>query len=196
MITGDRTSAAQKTAAELGVSDVYAEALPGDKLKLVEDLRDAGHTVAVVGDGVNDGPALAAGHVSIAMGAAGSDVAINAASIALMNNRLDRIPFVVHLSRRTVAVIRQNLLVVLVYVVAMLALLTMGFITPLIAAIAHGIIDVVVVFNSARLFREGEDLSMPAEGETAGTARPRMTLQRVGGGGGVSGPGVPSAATT
>ncbi|MFW6335547.1 MAG: heavy metal translocating P-type ATPase [Phycisphaeraceae bacterium] len=183
MITGDRTSAAQKTAGELGVSDVYAEALPGDKLKLVEDLRDAGHTVAVVGDGVNDGPALAAGHVSIAMGAAGSDVAINAASIALMNNRLDRIPFVVHLSRRTVAVIRQNLLVVLVYVVAMLALLTMGFITPLIAAIAHGIIDVIVVFNSARLFREGEDLSMPAEGETAGTSRPRMTLQRVAAGG-------------
>jgi len=177
MITGDRTSSAQKTAGELGVSDVYAEALPGDKLNLVQDLRDAGHTVAVVGDGVNDGPALAAGHVSIAMGAAGSDVAINAASIALMNNRLDRIPFVVHLSRRTVSVIRQNLLLVLAYVVIMLVLLAMGFITPLIAAIAHGIIDVIVVFNSARLFREGEDLSLPVAEE--GQGRPRMQLQRV-----------------
>ncbi|MEM9884156.1 MAG: cation-translocating P-type ATPase, partial [Planctomycetota bacterium] len=77
MITGDRPSPAARVAAAVGITDYTAEALPGDKLTLVENLKAAGHTVAVLGDGVNDGPALAAGHVSIAMGAAGSDVAVN-----------------------------------------------------------------------------------------------------------------------
>jgi len=164
MITGDRPGPAHRVAAAVDVTDVQAEALPGDKLKLVERLKEKGHTVAVVGDGVNDGPALAAGNVSIAMGAAGSDVAIHSASIALMNNNLDRIPFLVTLSRRTVGVIRQNLVIVVLYILFMLVLLALGWITPLIAAIGHMISSIVVVFNSARLVRQGEDLDQtPAE---------------------------------
>jgi len=164
LVTGDRASPAQRVAndiAQSGVSlsHVEAEALPARKLELVDDLKERGHTVAVIGDGVNDGPALAAGHISIAMGAAGSDVAIHSASIALMNNRLDRIPFLLRLSARTVAVVRQNLIGVGLFVVGMLVLLGCGQVTPLVAALAQGLSSIVVVFNSARLVREGEDLT-------------------------------------
>lgn len=164
MITGDRLSPARRVAAAVHVTDLDAEALPGDKLALVKQLKEAGHTVAVVGDGVNDGPALAAGDISIAMGAAGSDVAIHSASCALMNNNLNRIPFLPQLSRRTVTVIRQNLAGVLIYVIGMLALFawmrSAGFrdAIPIVAAISHGVSSILVVFNSARLFREGEQI--------------------------------------
>ncbi len=158
MITGDRKGPAERIAQQLHLTGYTAEALPGDKLTLVEQLKNAGHTVAVIGDGVNDGPALAAGHVSLAMGAAGSDVAVDAASIALMNNELNRLPFLVRLSRRTVNVIRQNLVFTGLYIVFMLVLLGLGWLTPMWAAIGHGISSIVVIFNSARLVREGEDV--------------------------------------
>ena len=92
-----------------GLHRLQAECLPQDKLAVVEQIKKDGHTVAVVGDGVNDAPALAAGDLGIAMGAAGSDVAINSASIALMNNDLRRMPFLVDVSRKTRRVINQNL---------------------------------------------------------------------------------------
>ena len=178
MITGDRQSPANRVAAEVGITDFTAEALPGDKLTLVEDLKKAGHTVAVIGDGVNDGPALAAGHVSIAMGAAGSDVAVDAARIALMNNNLDRLPFLITLSRRTVSVIRQNLIGTLVYILLMLALLAAGLLTPMWAAIGHGISSIIVIFNSARLVRVGEELEVHAHGaDHAEERRPVVTTR-------------------
>ena len=124
----------------------------------MHQLKQQGHTVAVIGDGVNDAPALAAGDLSVAMGAAGSDVAIHAASVALMNSHLNRLPFLIRLSRATARVIQQNIAFVLFYVVAMLTLLSLGYITPLIAAIAHSLSSVLVVFNSARLVRQGEEL--------------------------------------
>jgi len=168
MITGDRPSPARRVAQEVNITDFEAEALPGDKLELVEALKEKGHTVAVLGDGVNDGPALAAGDISIAMGAAGSDVAIHSASIALMGENLNRIPFLVRLSRATVGVIRQNLVGVIVYILFMLTLLAFSteerkLMTPLLAAIMHGISSILVVFNSARLIREGEELHDPHE---------------------------------
>ena len=183
MITGDRRSPAARVASQLKLTGFTAEALPGDKLALVNELKANGHTVAVIGDGVNDGPALAAGHVSLAMGAAGSDVAIDAASIALMNNQLDRLPFLVQLSRRTITVIRQNLAFTLAYILVMLLLLGLGYLTPLWAAIGHGVSSIAVVFNSARLVRQGEHLQQvesrresahePAEAEPARVA-PRL----------------------
>lgn len=159
MVTGDRRGPAEQIAKSLALTDMVAEALPGDKLEIVQQLKQRGHTVAVIGDGVNDGPALAAADLSIAMGAAGSDVAINAASVALMNSQLNRLPFLVRLSHATTRVIRQNIIFVLCYIFTMVALLSLGFITPLIAAIAHGVSSIVVVFNSARLIRQGEELS-------------------------------------
>jgi Cd2+/Zn2+-exporting ATPase len=177
MITGDRWSPARRVAEALGITDFTAEALPGDKLELVEQLKAEGHTVAVVGDGVNDGPALAAGDVSLAMGAAGSDVAINSASIALMNNNLNRIPFMVGLSAKTIAVIRQNLAFTMLYILAMLALLLAGFMVPWVAAVGHGISSIIVIFNSARLVREGEDLHTPDT--TVETGRRARKLEHV-----------------
>src|SRR5262249_2850310 len=90
MVTGDRWSVARRVAKEMGCTEVQAEVLPQDKLALVGELKRRNHTVAVVGDGVNDAPALAAGNLGIAMGAAGSDVAMNSASIALMSSDLRR----------------------------------------------------------------------------------------------------------
>lgn len=173
MITGDRWSPARKVAQQVHVTDVEAEALPGDKLELVKTLKANGHTVCVIGDGVNDGPALAAGDVSIAMGAAGSDVAINSATVALMNNNLNRIPFLIKLSRSTVTVIRQNLIGTMIYILFMIGLLWAGHLTPLGAAIGHGVSSIIVIFNSARLIREGEDIQDHEPVAETGTKRHR-----------------------
>ena len=108
MLTGDRKEVANRVAVELGCTDFKAHCLPQDKLAIVEQIKKDGHIVAVVGDGINDAPALAAGDLGIAMGAAGSDVAINSASIALMSNDLRRLPFLVRLSRKTRRIINHN----------------------------------------------------------------------------------------
>ncbi len=176
MLTGDRWSVARKVAAEMHCTGVKAEVLPGEKLAAVDQLRAKGHSVAVVGDGVNDAPALAAGDISVAMGAAGSDVAIHSASIALMNNNLNRLPFLVRLSRRTFEVIRQNMLFSVGYVVLTLAFSAAGYIPPIVAAFLHVAASIVVVFNSTRLVREGEDLDR-IEYERDQTAK--RTQQRV-----------------
>ncbi|MBN1943534.1 MAG: cation-translocating P-type ATPase [Phycisphaerae bacterium] len=158
MITGDRWSVARRVAREMGCTEVQAEALPADKLQLVGAMRKQGRRVAVVGDGVNDAPALAAGDLSIAMGAAGSDVAINSANIALMNNDLRRLPFLIHLSRRTSAVIHQNLLFGVAFIIAFMVMAGLGKIPPVWGAILHTLGATVVIFNSARLVRLGEEL--------------------------------------
>ncbi len=158
LLTGDRASAARRIADQLHFGDYKAEVLPHEKLEMVDALKASGHRVAVIGDGVNDAPALAAGHISIAMGAAGSDVAIHSASIALLNDSLDRIPFLVDLSRRTITVIRQNLAVGGLFLVVFLSLAAAGYLPPVAAAFLHVASGLVVVFNSARLVRCGEDV--------------------------------------
>lgn len=174
MVTGDRWSVARRVAREMGCSDVQAEVLPADKLALVDALKKKGHTVAVVGDGVNDAPALAAGNLGIAMGAAGSDVAMNSASVALMSSDLRRLPFMIGLSRATTTVIWQNLLFGVGFIIfGQVAILAGGqseslawIINPMTAAFLHFASSFVVVFNSARMVRYGEHL---------GTFRPEVT---------------------
>ncbi len=165
MVTGDRRSVAHRVAREMGCSEVQAEALPADKLELVGALREQGHQVAVVGDGVNDAPALAAGDLSIAMGAAGSDVAINSATIVLMNNDLGRLSFLIRLSRRTISVVHQNLLFGLGMIVVFLILAGLGVLSPVAGALLHLLAATFVIFNSARLVRFGEELHTPAASE-------------------------------
>ncbi len=162
MVTGDRWSVARRVAKEMGCTEVQAEVLPADKLKLVAALKRQGHTVAVVGDGVNDAPALAAGDLSIAMGAAGSDVAINSATVALLNNDLRRLPFFIRLSRKTANVIHQNLLIGVVFIVLLIVLAGLGAINPVVGAILHLVTATIVIFNSARLVRFGEDMHQVA----------------------------------
>jgi Cd2+/Zn2+-exporting ATPase len=157
MVTGDKWSVARRVGAEMGCTEVQAEVLPEEKLELVDDLRRRGHRVAVVGDGVNDAPMLAASDLGIAMGAAGSDVAINSASIALMNNDLSRLPFLIKLSRATMSVVWQNIIFGVVFIVGMMTLAVWGPLTPIMAAFAHTIATAFVIFNSARLFRYGEE---------------------------------------
>lgn len=159
MLTGDRDEVANRVSAELGCTDYKANCLPQDKLAVVERIRKDGHIVAVVGDGINDAPALAAGDLGIAMGAAGSDVAINSASIALMSDDLRRLPFLVKLSRKTRVVIAQNLLFGTVFIIAGLIASAAGKLPIVLAAVLHFGGSVIVIFNSARLVRFGEELA-------------------------------------
>ena len=159
MVTGDRWSVARKVAAELGCTDVEAECLPERKLELVNDIKENGYRVAVVGDGVNDAPALAAGDIGVAMGAAGSDVAINSASIALLSNDLERLPFLIRLSRKARRVVNQNLAFGGVFIVGGLILSGFGYLSPIVAAVLHNVGSFIVIFNSARLVRFGEHLA-------------------------------------
>jgi Cd2+/Zn2+-exporting ATPase len=159
MLTGDRSEVASRVAAELGCTDFRAQCLPQDKLAIVEQIRKDGHTVVVVGDGINDAPALAAGDLGIAMGAAGSDVAINSASIALMSDDLKRLPFLVRLSRRTRSVINQNLAFGIMFIILGDAAAAAAWLPAVYAAVLHFVGSLIVVFNSARLVRYGEELS-------------------------------------
>ncbi len=121
-------------------------------------MKAKGYKGAVGGDGVNDAPALTAGDIGIAMGAAGSEVAIHSATIALMNNDLQRLPFLVKLSRGTRAVINQNFAFGACFIVVGLTVTSLGIIGPIPAAILHNVGSLIVIFNSARLVRKGEEL--------------------------------------
>jgi len=158
MLTGDRDEVASRVAAELACTDFKAQCLPQDKLAIVEQIKKDGHTVVVVGDGINDAPALAAGDLGIAMGAAGSDVAINSASIALMSDDLKRLPFLVRLSRKTRGVINQNLGFGIMFIILGVVAGAAAWLPVVYAAVLHFFGSLIVVFNSARLVRYGEEL--------------------------------------
>ena len=177
MVSGDRQPVAARVAAEIGCGEVVAECLPQDKVDFVNDLKKRGYRVAVIGDGVNDAPALAAGDMGVAMGAAGSEVAIQSATIALMNSDLRRLPFLVRLSRQPRKVINQNFLFGILFIIVCMILASYGVINPIVAAVLHNAGSLIVVFNSARLVRQGEELgsfepeSTPASTDnTAGMA--------------------------
>ncbi len=158
MISGDRQAVAARVAQEIGCEESKGECLPQNKVEYVRTVKSKGYKVAVVGDGVNDAPALAAGDIGIAMGAAGSEVAIHSATIALMNNDLRRLPFLVKLSRSTRSVINQNFLFGVVFIIGGMTASALGKVPPVLAAAMHTISSLIVVFNSARLVRKGEEL--------------------------------------
>jgi Cd2+/Zn2+-exporting ATPase len=158
MVSGDRQTVATRVATEIACEEAKGDCLPQDKVDFVRAVKAKGYKVAVVGDGVNDAPALAAGDISIAMGAAGSEVAIHSATIALMNNDLRRLPFLVKLSRSTRAVINQNFLFGVLFIIVGLTITSFGYIGPIVAALLHNVGSLIVIFNSARLVRKGEEL--------------------------------------
>jgi Cd2+/Zn2+-exporting ATPase len=158
MISGDRQPVATRVGREIGCEEAQGDCLPQTKVDFVRAIKAKGYKVAVIGDGVNDAPALAAGDIGIAMGAAGSEVAIHSATIALMNNDLRRLPFLVNLSRSTRSVINQNFLFGVVFIICGMTLSALGKVPPILAAAMHTIGSLIVVFNSARLVRKGEEL--------------------------------------
>ena len=159
MVTGDRAAVASEVAKTLGIDDFQGDCLPEGKVEYVENVKKDS-LVAFVGDGVNDAPALAAGNLSIAMRAIGSDIAINSASIALMNNDLRRIPLLIALSKKMSSVISQNLAFGMIFVVGGIILSVFGELTPVVAAIFHTVSTLIVIFNSARLVRTGENITL------------------------------------
>jgi Cd2+/Zn2+-exporting ATPase len=167
MITGDRKRVANAVAAQIDCHEVEAECLPDQKVAFVNRVKNEGYRVAFVGDGVNDAPALAAGDTGIAMGAAGSDVAIHSASVALMNNDLLRLPFLIRLSRMARSVVFQNIAVGGLFILGGVIVSGLGKLNPIVATLLHNAGSLIVVFNSARLIRTGEELETHTPGETS-----------------------------
>lgn len=161
MLTGDNRGAAEAVGRELGIDDVQAEVLPGDKAAAVQALRDAGHVVAFVGDGLNDGPALAAASVGIAM-AGGADVATETAGITLMRGELLLVADSIDVSRRTYAKIKQGLFWAFAYNVLGIPLAAFGLLNPMIAGAAMAFSSVSVVMNALTLRRWRPSAAGPA----------------------------------
>ncbi|HEU4361476.1 MAG TPA: manganese-exporting P-type ATPase CtpC [Mycobacterium sp.] len=153
MLTGDHPEVAAAVADELGIDEWRAEVLPDDKLELVHALQNDGYVVGMVGDGVNDAPALAAADIGIAMGLAGTDVAVETADVALANDDLRRLLDVRDLGGRAVDVIRQNYAMSIAVNAAGLVIGAGGALSPVLAAILHNASSVAVVANSSRLIR-------------------------------------------
>ena len=152
LVTGDNKGAAQAVAAEVGIDEVVAGVMPSEKVDVVERLRAEGRVVAMVGDGVNDAPALASADLGLAMGA-GTDVAIEASDLTLVRDDLGAAADAVRLSRRTLATIKGNLFWAFAYNVAALPLAAAGLLNPMLAGAAMAFSSVFVVTNSLRLRR-------------------------------------------
>ncbi len=153
MLTGDTRLVAESVARAVGIDEVHASLLPEDKLEAVAKLQREGHVVAMVGDGVNDAPALATANIGVAMGAAGSAVAVETADIALMGDNLLRLPQAIGLARRTVSVMRQNIFIALTTVVVLLAGVFAGGVTMSLGMLVHEGSVLVVILNAMRLMR-------------------------------------------
>jgi len=153
MLTGDHPDIAQVVADELGIDEWRAEVMPEDKLKVVRELQSDGYVVGMVGDGINDAPALAAADIGIAMGLAGTDVAVETADVALANDDLHRLLDVRDLGARAVDVIRENYGMSIAVNTAGLLIGAGGALSPVLAAILHNASSVAVVANSSRLIR-------------------------------------------
>jgi P-type Cu+ transporter len=167
LLTGDGQATAQSVAAEAGIDEVIAGALPGDKVAVIKNLQGQGRRVAMVGDGVNDGPALAAADLGLALGT-GTDVAISAADMILLRDDLGAVPDAIQLARGAFATIRGNLTWAFGYNIAAIPLAAAGFLNPLIAGAAMALSSAFVVGNSVRLRRFGASVTaaVPVSTET------------------------------
>jgi Cd2+/Zn2+-exporting ATPase len=153
MLTGDNERTAQAIARELGIDEVYADLKPEDKAIKVRDLTSRYGHVAMVGDGVNDAPALAQATVAVAMGAAGTDVALETADVALMADDLEKLAYALHLAKRNQSVVNQNLALSIVVISVLIIGAVGGWFTLPIAVLAHEISEFVVIGSGLRMLR-------------------------------------------
>ena len=153
LLTGDNERTAAALAEKIGVQ-YRANLLPEDKIRIVKEYQAQGHVVVMVGDGVNDAPALAQADVGIAMGAAGTDVAIEAAHVALMREDWTLVPEVLRIARRTMRVVKMNLAFTTLYNLVGLSLAAFGILPPILAAAAQSLPDLGILGNSSRLLRQ------------------------------------------
>ena len=153
MLTGDNERTAREIGKQVGVSDIKASLLPEDKLNFIKELRGKHKKVGMVGDGVNDAPALAASTVGVAMGGAGTDTALETADIALMSEDLNQLPYTIKLSRKAVAIIKQNITFSLAIKLLALLLVIPGWLTLWIAIFADMGATLLVTLNSLRLLK-------------------------------------------
>ena len=167
MATGDAERVARNVAAELGVDEVRAELMPEDKLTIVQELQAEGRVVAMVGDGVNDTPALAQADIGVAMGAAGSPAAIETADIALMADKLPRLPYALGLARRTVNTMRVNIGIALVTVAVLLAGVLFGGVTMSIGMLVHEASVLLVIGIAMLLLRPTLKEEVPVQAQSA-----------------------------
>ena len=153
LLTGDHESAAQHIAGQLGIAEVRANCLPEDKLGAIDAAQRAGRPVCMVGDGINDAPALKKAQVGIAMGGVGSDIAVDAADIALVNDDIREIPHLLRLAKRMMRTIKYNLTFSMALNFISIALAITGVLTPVVGALVHNAGSVFVILNSALLLK-------------------------------------------
>ena len=153
MLTGDREDVAQRVARQLQLDEYHAELLPADKVQLMEKLISDRHTTAFMGDGINDAPVLARADVGIAMGGLGSDAAIEAADVVLMDDHPSKIATAIRIARRTLAIARQNIAFAIGVKVAVLLLAVVGLATMWLAVFADVGVTVLAVLNAMRALK-------------------------------------------
>ncbi len=151
IVTGDNSGAAGRIAEATGISETYADMMPEEKVGIVKRFQEAGHRVAFVGDGVNDGPALATADVGVAMGHAGTDVAIETADVVLLSDDLQKLPHLIGTSQKAIRTIRQNLIFAVGVLLLAVCLTILNILTPVTGALLHELSSIPVIANSARL---------------------------------------------
>ena len=175
MLTGDTRLVAEAIGEAVGIDEIQASLLPEDKLNAVAAMQRDGHTVAMVGDGVNDAPALATADIGVAMGAAGSAVAVETADIALMGDNLLKLPESVSLAKRTVSVMRQNIFIALATVVALLIGVFAGGVTMSVGMLVHEGSVLVVILNAMRLMRNDQHATAMSKADRSPAANAKET---------------------
>jgi P-type E1-E2 ATPase len=175
LLTGDNQGAADAVGGAIGVDEVVADSLPGEKVALIRRLQGEGRSVAFIGDGVNDGPALTVADLGLALGS-GTDVAIHAADMILLSESLTAVPTAIGLARRTLRTIHGNLVWAFAYNLAAIPLAAFGLLNPLIAGASMALSSSFVVWNSSRLRKYG---AMDAEVDDEATGQSVATLDSV-----------------
>jgi P-type E1-E2 ATPase len=152
LLTGDNKQTADYFAQQIGIKSIYAELLPAQKVEQIQELQNKGRNVCMIGDGVNDAPALKTANVGVAMGSMGSDIAIEAADIALMGDDIAKIPYLKRLSNAAVKMIMTNITISIAFNITAIILSILGVLNPVTGALAHNAGSIAVVLNAALLY--------------------------------------------